>query len=149
MPTHFQGNPQVVRALNTFIKLTRATESVMARINRRGTFAPLSHSQFAVLEALHFCGSLSQGQVSAKVLKSTGNITLVIDNLEKQGLVTRCRDTVDRRQVTISITEAGRAFIERIFPDHSNAIYEEMEALTPEEQETLAQLCAKLGKHAK
>ena len=147
MPTHYQGPPETVRALDTFIKLTRATESIMARLSRKGTIAPLSHSQFAVLEALYHLGPLTQGQVSAKLLKSTGNITLVVDNLEKGGWVQRTRENEDRRQVTIHLTEAGQTLIERIFPAHASAICEEINALTAEEQAILSALCIKLGKH--
>ncbi len=146
MPTHYQGTPETVRALDTFIKLTRAAESLTARLNRRGTIRPLSPSQFAVLEALYYLGPLVQGQVSAKVLKSTGNITLVIDNLEKQGFVERARESQDRRQVTIHLTTAGKKMIEHIFPGHASAICEEIGVLTPQEQATLAALCVKLGK---
>jgi MarR family 2-MHQ and catechol resistance regulon transcriptional repressor len=146
MPTHYQGTPETVRALDTFIKLTRAAESLTARLNRRGTIQPLSPSQFAVLEALYYLGPLLQGQVSAKVLKSTGNITLVVDNLEKQGLVRRMRESEDRRQVMIQLTETGKGMVERIFPGHARAICEEINVLTPEEQATLAALCLKLGK---
>jgi len=148
MPTHYHGTPETVCALDTFIKLTRATESLMARLNRRGTIRPLSTSQFAVLEALYFLGPLLQGQASAKVLKSTGNITLVVDNLEKQALVRRTRQGEDRRQVTIQLTETGKELIESIFPGHASAICEELNVLTPEEQVTLATLCLKLGKRA-
>lgn len=147
MPTHYQGPPETVRALDTFIKLTRATESILTRLSRKGTMAPLSHSQFSVLEALYHLGPLTQGQVSAKLLKSTGNMTLVVDNLEKGGLVQRTRQNEDRRQVTIHLTEAGQALIERIFPAHASAICEEINALTAEEQATLSALCIKLGKH--
>jgi len=146
MPTHFRGDLQTIRALETFIKLNRAAESLIARLNRRGTIRPLSPSQFAVLEALYHLGPLTQGQVSAKVLKSTGNITLVIDNLEKQDYVRRARESDDRRMVTVHITEAGRALIEQIFPAHAQAIREELSVLTDEEQEFLARLCVKLGK---
>jgi MarR family 2-MHQ and catechol resistance regulon transcriptional repressor len=132
--------------LNTFIKLTRATESVMARLSRRGTMQPLSASQFAVLEALYHLGPLSQGRVSAKLLKSTGNITLVIDNLEKLGYVRRARESQDRRTVTIYLTPSGQELIERIFPAHAEAICDEFDVLSAEEQEQLARICLKLGK---
>lgn len=146
MPTHFRGDADVTRALNTFIKLTRATETLLNRLNQRKTIHPLSPSQFAVLEALYHLGPLTQGQVSAKVLKSTGNITLVIDNLEKRGYVRRARENEDRRMVTIHITEAGTALIEQIFPAHARAICDELSGLTGEEQEMLSSLCLKLGK---
>jgi len=145
MPTHYSGDENAVMALNTFIKLTRATESLNARIQRRRTIRELSQSQFAVLEALYHLGPLSQGQVSAKVLKSTGNITLVIDNLEKRGLVHRERNTADRRSVIIHLTDAGREYILDILPGHVNAIVDEMRVLTPDEQAILSKLCKKLG----
>jgi len=146
MPTHFRGNPETVRALDTFIKLTRATESLLVRLSRRGTMQPLSTSQFAVLEALYYLGPLSQGQVSAKVLKSTGNITLVIDNLEKQGYVRRARESQDRRTVTIHLTDEGKQLIANLFPGHAQAICDELNLLSVAEQEQLARICAKLGK---
>lgn len=146
MPTHFKGDPTLVHSLDTFIKLTRATETLLNRISRRGTMQPLSPSQFAVLEALYHLGPLTQGQVSAKVLKSTGNITLVIDNLEKRGLVRRVRESGDRRMVMIHATEAGRTLIESIFPAHAQAIADELSILSMDEQELLSRLCVKLGK---
>jgi len=146
MPTHFRGDADAVRALNTFIKLTRATETLLARLNQRKTIHPLSSSQFAVLEALYHLGPLTQGQVSAKVLKSAGNITLVIDNLEKKGYVRRERENEDRRMVMIQITEAGKSLIAQIFPAHVHAVCEELSVLTEDEQELLSCLCVKLGK---
>lgn len=146
MPTHFSGTPETTRALNTFIKLTRATESLLVRLARRGTTQTLSTSQFAVLEALHHLGPLSQGTLSAKVLKSTGNITLVIDNLEKLGYVRRVRENRDRRMVIIHLTPEGSSCIEQLFPAHAQAICDEFSLLSADEQEQLALLCAKLGK---
>ncbi len=146
MPTHYQGPPEEVRALDTFIKLTRATESLLARLSQRGTMGDLTVSQFGVLEALYHLGPMCQTALGNKLLKSSGNITMVIDNLEKRGLVRRVRDSEDRRFIKIVLTEAGKELIARLFPQHLAAIKEEMSVLTPEEQETLALLCRKLGK---
>lgn len=146
MPTHYQGTPEEVRALNAFIKLTRATESLLSRLSQRGTMGDLTISQFGVLEALYHLGPMCQTALGNKLLKSSGNITMVIDNLEKRGLVRRVRDSEDRRFIKIVLTEAGRELIARLFPQHLAAIKEEMSVLTPEEQETLALLCRKLGK---
>jgi MarR family 2-MHQ and catechol resistance regulon transcriptional repressor len=60
MPTHFQGNPETVLALDTFVKLTRAAESLIVRLNHRGTIKPFSLSQFAVLEALYQLGPVAR-----------------------------------------------------------------------------------------
>jgi MarR family 2-MHQ and catechol resistance regulon transcriptional repressor len=106
----------------------------------------LTVSQFGVLESLYHLGPMCQSDIGAKLLKSSGNITLVIDNLEKRGLVRRERDSDDRRMVIVSLTKKGRELIERIFPGHVAAILEEMSILTPTEQETLGRLCRTLGK---
>lgn len=146
MPTHFEGAPEQVLALDTFIKLTRANNSLLARIAQRGTHPDLSVSQFGTLEALYHLGAMSQTEICNKLLKSGGNTTLVIDNLEKRGLVKRRRDPHDRRVIVVELTESGLELISAIFPRHAQVIAEEMSVLTPEEQQQLGALCKKLGK---
>jgi MarR family 2-MHQ and catechol resistance regulon transcriptional repressor len=146
MPTHYHGTPEEIRALDTWIKLTRASDSFGARLADHGTCSDVTVSQFGVLEALHHLGPLRQGEISTKLLRSGGNITLVVDNLETRGLVQRTREATDRRVVSVSLTEAGEALIAELFPQHVCAIVEEMSVLTADEQETLGRLCRKLGK---
>jgi MarR family 2-MHQ and catechol resistance regulon transcriptional repressor len=145
MPTHYDGTAEEKLALDTFIKLTRATESLGARLSRRGTTGDLTVSQFGVLECLYHLGPMCQSEIGSKLLKSGGNITLVIDNLEKRDLVQRKRDPEDRRMSIVSLTEKGHTLITRLFPNHVAAIIDEMSFLTPQEQTTLGQLCRKLG----
>ncbi|MDV7401944.1 MarR family transcriptional regulator, partial [Arthrospira platensis SPKY1] len=98
-----------------------------------------------MLDALHYLGPMAQKDLAGKILKSTGNLSLVIDNLEKRGLVLRERQQHDRRFVTIHLTETGRALIERVMPRHVADITSLLSALTAEEQKTLGALCKKLG----
>ena len=65
MPTHHQGTPEEVRALDTWIKLTRAVDSFGNRLSSRRTLHDLTVSQFGVLEALYHLGPLRQGEISA------------------------------------------------------------------------------------
>jgi MarR family 2-MHQ and catechol resistance regulon transcriptional repressor len=145
MPTHYKGTQEERLALDAFIKVSRAMISLESRLLSHGTLGELTISQFGVLEALYHLGSLCQGEVSRKVLKSSGNITLVLDNLEKHGLVRRVRSLEDRRMVRIELTQAGRELIEIVLPRHVKIIVEEMSVLTPEEQAELARLSRKLG----
>lgn len=145
MPTRYQGDPEQVLALDTFIKLSRASESFDARLARYSTLEELTITQFAVLEALFHLGTLSQSELGAKLLKSGGNITLVIDNLQKHGYVERRRCTSDRRIVYVELTESGREKITRIFPRQAAAITELMAVLSEEEQRELGRLLRKLG----
>jgi MarR family 2-MHQ and catechol resistance regulon transcriptional repressor len=133
------------RALNTYTKLMRAAESVTSRVSRTMAAAELTISQFGVLEALLHKGPLCQRDIAAKILKSTGNITMVIDNLEKRSLVRRERTSEDRRYLTIQLTCQGLELIRQVFARVEAAIVAEMQVLTNDEQETLGVLCKKLG----
>lgn len=146
MGTHYQGTPAEVQALDTYVKLVRATNSVTTRVHRHLADEGLSLSQFGVLEALLHLGPLMQRQLSEKLLKSGGNMTMVVDNLEKRGLVRRDRQADDRRCMKVCLTEPGHQLISQIFPAHVAAITEEMSILNELEQSELGRLCRRLGK---
>lgn len=145
MPTHFKGSEEQVSTLNAFIKLMRATESLNQRLCRHLTEADLTISQFGVLEALLHLGPQNQKELGEKLLKSGGNITMVIDNLEKSGLVSRKKDKNDRRALIISLTAQGKSFIEDFFPKHLQRISEEFSVLSDKEKKTLGEICKKIG----
>lgn len=145
MPTHFEGPENTRLALDTFIKLTRATNALEHALFQSGKLPGLTATQFGVLETLYHLGPLCQGALSGKLLKSSGNVTLVLDNLEKQDLVKRIRQEDDRRMVMIELTPAGRKLIEEVFPMVAAAITLAFSGLTPQDQKTLAELTKKLG----
>lgn len=145
MGTRHVGSDEERQALESYIKLARALASVEARINGHLATHGLSTSQFGVLEALYHLGPLHQHQLARKILKSSGNLTLVLDNLEKRGLITRTRDPHDRRCVRVELSEAGRALIEAIMPAHVAGVVAAFSPLATEEQQQLAALCKKLG----
>jgi MarR family 2-MHQ and catechol resistance regulon transcriptional repressor len=145
MPTHYQGSPEAQLALTTYIKLARAADSVSHRINAHLADVNLTISQFGVLESLYHLGPMFQKDLAAKILKSTGNITLVIDNLAKRGLVERVRSEQDRRYIRIHLTPTGETLIADFFPQHVDVVMREFAALTPEEQKILGKLSKKLG----
>jgi len=145
MPTHYQGSHTARRALDVFIKLSRAADAVETRINRHLVKAELTVSQFGVLEALHHLGPMCQRDIARKILKSSGNITMVIDNLAKRNLVRRERDKKDRRMVFVHLTDAGKKLIEELFPEHVAIVEREIGVLSPDEQDQLQALCRKVG----
>lgn len=146
MPTHYHGKSSQVRALNAFIPLTRASETLNALLELGLASAGLSMSQFGILEALLHLGPLCQRELGEKLLRSGGNITLVVDNLEKRGLVRRVRQKNDRRMIAVHLTAKGLRLISSIFPAHAAAITKMMNSLSASEQEQLRKLCRKLGR---
>lgn len=145
MGSKFKGSPEQVRALNLFIKLVRAADSVSNRVNTFITKNNLTVSQFGVLESLYHLGPMSQCDIGKKLLKTGGNMTMVIDNLEKRGLVQRVRDENDRRFIRVHLSEEGNKLIKTIFPSHVEHIVNVLSVLDADEQEQLAKLCKKVG----
>lgn len=144
MGTRHHGTIEEIHALNAFIKLQRAAESVSVRVH--AVLPPdLTVTQFGVLEALHHIGPLCQSELAEKLLKSGGNLTLVVDNLEKAGYVLRERDPADRRYVVVKLTDKGEAFIAALFPKVVANITREMGALSSTELLDLSRLCKKIG----
>lgn len=145
MSTHYQGTTREKRALDTFIKLLRAGNTIGNEANRGLAEYDLTPSQFAVLEALFHVGSLCLSELSDKILRTAGNLTMVVDNLEKRGLARRVQGAKDRRYVSVEITARGRDVLKRVFPEHAARIADLMSRLTPDEQSQLGALCRKLG----
>lgn len=146
MPTHYQGQAEQILALDSYIKLTRAAETVNTILQTSVSMENLTISQFGTLEALLHLGPLCQNELGSKILKSNSNMTTVIDNLEKRGLVRRERDTQDRRMIFIHLTDQGKSLIESVFPAHVEAITHIFNVLSEEEQNQLGELLRKLGK---
>lgn len=104
MPTHYRGSAQERAALDAYIKLMRAADSVTARLDPLMRAADLTVGQFGALEALLHRGPLCQRDLGRKLLRSGGNITVVVGNLARRGLVRRHRGRQDRRFVTVTLT---------------------------------------------
>ncbi len=145
MPTHYKGTVRETRALDAFIKINRATESLNARLTQALARDGLTPGQLAVLEALFHLGPMCQKDLGRKLLRSNPNMTTVLDNLERQTLVRRTRDARDRRLVEVSLTRQGRQLISRVFPLHARRVAMLMAALADEEQDALGRLGKKLG----
>src|SRR5215813_14922552 len=124
MSKHFKGTPAEERALGAYVKLARAANTALAYARVGLDEAGLSQGQFAVLEALYHVGPLCLGDLARRILTSSGNLTMVIDNLQKRGLVKREQQGKDKRFIEAAITPAGARLIKRIFPDHARRITE-------------------------
>ena len=70
---------------------------------------------------------------------------MIVDNLEKRGLVRCERGKVHCRFVTVHLTPVGHELIQHTFPGHVVAIVDEVSVLSADEQEQLGALCRKLG----
>ncbi len=132
-------------AVRVYVKLLRASRTVIARVEPLLAARNLTPTQLGVLEALLHKGPMSQRELGGKVLTSAANMTDLIDKLERRGLLHRAASTTDRRRVRVELTAAGRALIEDVFPLHAHDIARAMGGLTAAELQTLGTLLRRLG----
>ena len=137
-----------VRALTVYTQMMRSTNKVTEEMHQHLLERKITLSQFGVLEALFHLGPLCQKEIGEKILKTSGNMTMVIDNLEKQDLVIRMKDEEDRRKMTVVLTQKAYDLIEEIFPLHDRIAEDIFTILTDKELNTLSRLLKKIGKQA-
>jgi MarR family 2-MHQ and catechol resistance regulon transcriptional repressor len=113
---------QTELSLKTWIKLARAFNTVNKAINDEINSYGVTPSQFGVLEALYHLGDMTIGKLGEKILVTGGNMTVILDNLEKNGFVERIKNNKDRRSNYIRLTDKGKQLIETVFPNHTKLI---------------------------
>lgn len=94
--------------LALLIALSRSTQAVHRRSAVIFKESDMTLAQFAVLEALYHKGDMTIHQIIESVLSTSGNMTVIINNLEKENLVQRHANPSDKRSFLIAITEKGR-----------------------------------------
>lgn len=72
------------------------------------------------------------------------SVTSLLDGLERDKLITRQPHSVDRRMLTVHMTDSGRELMNKILPEHFGWIKEWMENLSDREKKTFIKLLTKL-----
>jgi MarR family 2-MHQ and catechol resistance regulon transcriptional repressor len=146
MGTRYKGSKEEITALDIAIKLVRAAESLISKASLNLSRYNITLSQFGILDAIYHLGPLTQKSLGEKILKSGGNITHVVDNLERRALVKRHRGKNDRRNFEIHLTKKGEKLITKVLPEQVKMIKNELGVLSQEESETFQRLCKKIGR---
>lgn len=105
----------------------------------------LTQAQYASLAQLYRVGSCSQNQLGRSVALDSASIAGVVNRLKRNGLVTSMRDEVDRRRMTISLTDKGRALVEQAIPLALDANETTLSMLDEAERVMLVHLLRKLA----
>lgn len=91
--------------------------------------------------------SLTMGELSARLMVTSGSVTGLVDSMETDALVERSTHPADRRSTLISMTQRGRALFDRMAPVHAGWVDELMAELSPGEAANLHSLLGRL-KHS-
>ncbi len=132
--------------LRTGDESARVVEANLARHN-------ITQGRFGVLMILvNRCAgdtsTLGPAELADAAGVSRATMTGLIDTLERDGLVTREPDTVDRRMMLVRLTAKGRSLLEEILPDHFKNMTLLMSPLSEFERQTLVQLLTKIQQQA-
>jgi DNA-binding MarR family transcriptional regulator len=137
--------PQNQINLNLIIGLYRSYARLNRNTQRLLTQHNLTLAQFGVLEALYHLGPLKIGDVIAKTLSTSGNMTVVIKNLAKENWIRRTVDPADGRISVVQLTETGQQLLETVFPQHLNELDKMLVNLDLADKKQLIQLLKKLN----
>ncbi|MBN2467834.1 MAG: MarR family transcriptional regulator [Deltaproteobacteria bacterium] len=110
-------------------------------MGRKGLTLP----QLYVLTTLGLQGDMPLGKIGQELLVSKGNITPIVDHLERDGLVIRDRDREDRRKMWVRLTVKGRELFEEIVSAYEEEFVPLMNCLSQEELKQLSMLLKKMG----
>ena len=105
----------------------------------------LTYSQWIILQTLMVAGSpMSPTELNRFLTIEGTSISVVIDNIEKRGLVQRRRSQVDRRIVNIYLTEQGFKLLKEVDPLLKTLIEEVYGLLSVTERRQLMKLSRKV-----
>jgi DNA-binding MarR family transcriptional regulator len=97
------------------VDLLRTTDQLTRRLVPVLKAVDLSSTQYNVLRILRGAdGELPCGEIASRMVTRDPDITRLLDRLEKRGLISRRRETKDRRTVQTRITREGLDLLERL-----------------------------------
>ena len=145
MGTRYKGSLEEINALNTYIKLFRASESVRSRLYLKLSEEGLTESQFYLLDVLYHLGPSNQKEISKKIFKSEGNVTMIVNNLEKQKLLMKKKSKDDGRVYIINLTSEGKTLYKNLFPKFISFVQKEFIGLKEKDVKRFQKICKKIG----
>lgn len=106
------------KSMAVYISMSRVINTLRRENNKLILKHNLTLGQFAVMEALYSKGRLSTGEVMEKILTTSGNIPVIVKNLEKDGFITRKQDESDKRRFILDLTDKGKNLMDEIVPEN-------------------------------
>lgn len=131
--------------LKALVVFLRSSQTLQEKVKKDMEQYGVNPTEFAVLELLYHKGEQPIQHIGKKILLASSSITYVVDKLESKGFVERKACKTDRRVTFAHITEEGKSFMARAFPQHEEAIKKVFGDFSEEELKTMIGLMKKVG----
>jgi DNA-binding MarR family transcriptional regulator len=126
-----------------FLDLMRTTDMLSRGLIGVLKAEDLSATQYNVLRILRGAPEgLACGEIASRMITRDPDVTRLLDRLEKRGLISRCRETKDRRTVIARITPEGLKLLSRLDEPVQAAHRKQLGHLGRERLRTLTELLA-------
>lgn len=137
-------------SVRLWLRLLSCTNAIEGRLRtelRRRFDATLP--RFDVLAQLDHAeregvAGLTMSELSRRMMVSNGNVTGLVERLEREGLVSRARLASDRRRQVVRLTSAGRRALRAMLPEHNAWVSSMFAGLSASERTRLYELVGKL-----
>jgi DNA-binding MarR family transcriptional regulator len=123
-----------LRLVRVYQKIDRASVHFLRPWN-------LNVAQFDVLVQVGTTKSITQQELADRLLVTKGNISQLVDRMERLGLLKRCQEG---RTNLLVLTEVGEKLYTQVVPAQEEMIMGQFSALSPEEVKQLLSLLRKL-----
>jgi DNA-binding MarR family transcriptional regulator len=137
-------------ALRIWLRLLTCTQLIEKRV-RAGLREEFNTTlpRFDLMAQLErHAEGLKMNELSRLLMVTGGNVTAIVDQLEKEALVERFDEPDDRRAWRIRLTASGRKSFAEMARAHEQWVVELLGGLSRREHDELLKLLAKLKQHA-
>lgn len=108
----------------------------------------VTSEQWSVLARLCEEDGISQKELASRVSKDQTNVTRILDQLQRKGLIVRKVNPEDRRSFLPSVTAEGKRVYEKIAPLEEQVIEMATEGLNAQELTMLKELLRRIADNA-
>ena len=138
------------RALRVWLRLLTCTQLIERRVRSRlrERFATTLPRFDLMAQLERHPEGLKMNELSRLLMVTGGNVTAIVDQLEKEGLVERLQEPADRRAWLIRLTSTGERGFAEMARAHEGWVVELFGGMSRREQDDLLRLLAKVKQHA-
>ena len=132
--------------LKVWVRLLSCATQIKKRLQRKFSEQfGITLPRFDVMASLDRCpDGQTMSALSQSLLVSNGNVTAIVRELEKQGLVVSRTDSADRRASIVALSPAGKTRFAELAAAHKQWVETAMADFSPDKQEQLLALLADL-----